>query len=108
MPPPGRLGAEDGAASRFLLRRAGETTTWSGVEDTAGNPSKFSNLIMEAGDSLRVENGGGGGFGPPGERDPGELAIRLRRRRRDRDAARRQSGRDSPGGAGAAAGRPPG
>ena len=74
LPPPGRLGGEDGAASRFLLRRAGDDA-WSGVEDTAGNPSKFSNLIMEAGDSLRVENGGGGGFGPPGERDPGELAT---------------------------------
>jgi hypothetical protein len=29
---------------------------------------------MQPGDSLRVENGGGGGFGPPAERDPAELA----------------------------------
>ena len=63
LPPLGRLGGEDGAPSRFLLRRAG-AEEWSGVEDAAGNPSKFSNLIMEPGDSLRVENGGGGGFGP--------------------------------------------
>ena len=76
LPPAGRLGGEDGAPSRFLLRRAGDAD-WAGVEDTAGNPSKFSNLIMEPGDSLRVENGGGGGFGPPADRDPAELATDL-------------------------------
>ena len=71
--PAGRLGGEDGAASRFLLRRA-DDDAWVGVERDAGNPSKFSNLIMQPGDRLRVENGGGGGFGPPSERDPDELA----------------------------------
>jgi N-methylhydantoinase B/oxoprolinase/acetone carboxylase alpha subunit len=73
LPPAGRLGGEDGAASRFLLRRAG-ADAWVGIEEEAGNPSKFSNLIMQPGDRLRVENGGGGGFGPPAERDPAGLA----------------------------------
>lgn len=68
LPPAGRLGGEPGAPSRFLLRRAGEDR-WIGIEEATGNPSKFANLIMEPGDALRVENGGGGGYGPPTERD---------------------------------------
>jgi N-methylhydantoinase B/oxoprolinase/acetone carboxylase alpha subunit len=72
--PRGRAGGLPGAGSRFLIQRSGETE-WRGVEDVAKDASKFSHLIVEPGDRLRVENGGGGGFGDPGDRDPVALAA---------------------------------
>jgi N-methylhydantoinase B/oxoprolinase/acetone carboxylase alpha subunit len=72
--PKGRAGGRPAAGSRFLIQRKGEED-WVGVEDVARSASKFSQLIVEPGDRLRVENGGGGGFGDPAERDPAALAA---------------------------------
>jgi N-methylhydantoinase B/oxoprolinase/acetone carboxylase alpha subunit len=72
--PRGRAGGLAGAGSRFLIQREGETA-WRGVEEVASGPSKFSHLIVEPGDRLRVENGGGGGFGDPAERDADAVAA---------------------------------
>jgi N-methylhydantoinase B/oxoprolinase/acetone carboxylase alpha subunit len=72
--PRGRSGGLPGAGSRVLIQRVGETE-WRGVEEVAADPSKFSYLILEPGDRLRVENGGGGGFGDPAERDHTAVAA---------------------------------
>jgi N-methylhydantoinase B len=64
--PFGVEGGGPGAAGRLTLVRGGEETAL---------PSKVSKLPLRAGDVVRVETSGGGGYGPPSERDP-EL-IRL-------------------------------
>ena len=40
--------------------------------------SKVANIVLKAGDSIRIDTPGGGGFGPPSERDPDALAADLR------------------------------
>ena len=40
--------------------------------------SKVANIVLQAGDSIRIDTPGGGGFGPPSERDPDALAADLR------------------------------
>ncbi len=76
LPPYGLRGGSPGAASRFLFRRAG-SQRWLGMEEVTGNPSKFTGLVAEAGDSLMVLNGGGGGIGDPSQRDPQALAADI-------------------------------
>ncbi|HXF72204.1 MAG TPA: hydantoinase B/oxoprolinase family protein [Actinomycetota bacterium] len=75
--PYGLRGGRPGAGSRFLIRRAG-TNAWVGIETVAGNPSKFSGLVMEAGESIMVVNGGGGGYGDPRTRDREALTRDVR------------------------------
>lgn len=65
--PAGRCDGDAGAPSRFLIQRSSDDD-WVGVEEATGQPSKFSNLVFEVGDRLRVENGGGGGYGPAAQR----------------------------------------
>jgi N-methylhydantoinase B len=56
-PPPGVAGGEPGALGRNLLRRAG-SGAWEEL------PSKVRGRLR-AGDALRIESPGGGGYGPP-------------------------------------------
>jgi N-methylhydantoinase B len=62
IPPPGVLGGAAGAPSRHGLTRA------DGTELRL--PSKATNLTIAAGDLVRLETAGGGGWGPPAEREP--------------------------------------
>jgi len=55
--PPGLAGGEPGAAGRNLWQRAG-AATWAELPATAG-------FIAQAGDRLRLETPGGGGWGFP-------------------------------------------
>ncbi len=65
VPPPGVLGGRAGLPSRHgLLRADGPAVAL---------PSKVTNLTIGAGDLIRMETAGGGGWGPPAERDPGEV-----------------------------------
>ncbi|HXF74381.1 MAG TPA: hydantoinase B/oxoprolinase family protein [Actinomycetota bacterium] len=75
--PYGLRGGRPGAGSRFLFRRAG-SASWEGIERLTGNPSKFSGLVAEEGDSIMVVNGGGGGYGDPRTRDREALARDVR------------------------------
>lgn len=59
-PPPGLLGGLPGSLGRILLNRA---------------PTAQNQFELRAGDELVCELPGGGGFGPPAERDP---ALRAR------------------------------
>ena len=63
--PWGLQGGEDGARARTLLHRA------DGSEQEL--PSKLD-FTMQPGDLLELWTSGGGGFGPPGERDPAAQA----------------------------------
>ena len=73
----------------------------SGVTRIVRNPgtdkeevlhSKASGLAMQADETVRVETLGGGGFGPPAERDPVLLAADLRQQKVSLAAARRDYG----------------
>jgi N-methylhydantoinase B len=54
--------------------------------------SKASGLVMRAGETIRVETLGGGGFGAPAERSAEALAVDLREGKVSRDAALRDYG----------------
>jgi N-methylhydantoinase B len=64
-PPPGVLGGLAGFPSRHWLMRADGTAI--------ALPSKVTNLAIEAGDLIGVETAGGGGYGPPTEREPARV-----------------------------------
>jgi len=61
-PPPGVLGGRVGLPSRQRLTRADGTAV--------ALPSKVTNMTVQAGDLISMETPGGGGYGPPAERDP--------------------------------------
>jgi N-methylhydantoinase B len=65
--PWGLLGGEPGATSRFAVERG------NGI---LALPSK-GNTPLQRGDRLVIETAGGGGYGPPSERDPSLLAHDL-------------------------------
>jgi N-methylhydantoinase B len=72
----GLFGGEPGRCAAILVRRAGETAF---REFTAAfgtvSPSKFVGVVLHAGDVVRIESAGGGGYGNPQEREP-ELILR--------------------------------
>lgn len=69
----GAMGAEDGeeGGRGRLLRNPGRAN-----EEVL--PSKVAHIVLAAGESVRIETPGGGGFGPPGERAIEALAQDLR------------------------------
>ena len=62
----GMLGGEDGAPHRYTLRHA------DGTERDLR--TKESGVQLASGDVLLVRSGGGGGWGPPAQRDPARIA----------------------------------
>ena len=64
IPPFGVAGGVGGAANRFTVVREGETIEPSPV------PGKVGGFPLEAGDVVRMETSGGGGYGDPLERAP--------------------------------------
>ena len=73
IPPFGVAGGVGGAANRFTVVRGGETIEPSPV------PGKVGGFPLEAGDVVRVETSGGGGYGDPLSRPPekvqGDVAL---------------------------------
>ncbi len=59
--PYGLAGGAPGRLGRLLLIRGGKTTPIAPKSDS---------VLLRKGDILRLETSGGGGFGPPGARDP--------------------------------------
>ena len=55
-------------------------------------PSKVNHLVLKAGDSMRLETAGGGGYGPPRERSLDLLAADIRSGVMSRKAAERGYG----------------
>lgn len=68
--PWGIEGGAAGMANSVALFRNG---AWEELES-----GKVANVRLEAGDKIRVETGGGGGFGPPAARSPEAVASDLR------------------------------
>lgn len=60
--PQGALGGEDGAKNEVEVWRGG-------AKYTPEHLSKEQDIALEAGDRVRVRTPGGGGYGPPAERD---------------------------------------
>jgi N-methylhydantoinase B len=67
--PYGLQGGGPGATGRLLLKRGDGTTHEL--------RSKVSDLELARGDTIRIETSGGGGYGPPAERDPAAIAADL-------------------------------
>ncbi|HLG52731.1 MAG TPA: hydantoinase B/oxoprolinase family protein [Steroidobacteraceae bacterium] len=78
LPPEGLFGGRPGALARFL------------VNGKPGDPYGLTRL--QPGDILVMDAAGGGGFGDPGERDPGLLARDLREGKVSAESARRDYG----------------
>jgi N-methylhydantoinase B len=66
----GVFGGEPGKPGR-LVHNAGRP-------DARELPSKVSRLVLQAGESMRIETPGGGGAGPPAERSPDRVAEDVR------------------------------
>ncbi|MCV3767718.1 hydantoinase B/oxoprolinase family protein [Rhizobium sp. TRM95796] len=69
--PPGALGGKDGAPNQVTLYR-------DGVAMTPEHLSKAQDIPLKAGDRVRVQTPGGGGYGDPFERDPEAVARDVR------------------------------
>ena len=69
LPPPGLAGGKSGAPAR-LIRNPGR-------DDEQRLGSKVARIELKPGDSMRLETAGGGGFGPPEEREPARLAADI-------------------------------
>lgn len=69
--PAGLAGGHDAHGSELLVRRAGEPA-FRRFDEVFGvaSPTKFTNVVLHAGDELRYRTPGGAGYGDPGERDP--------------------------------------
>jgi N-methylhydantoinase B len=65
-----------------------------GTPDERAVPPNRPGAPIRAGQSMRLETPGGGGFGPPGERDPDAIARDLIGGKVTRDAVRRGYGED--------------
>jgi N-methylhydantoinase B len=67
---PGLAGAGPGGTARLLRN--------PGTEREEELSSKTASIVLAAGEAVRIETGGGGGFGDPAERDPAAAAADRR------------------------------
>ena len=81
-PPWGVLGGRDGSSPETILHRTGRPDVRIGK----------AAIDLAAGDRITVLTGGGGGFGPPEERDPVAIETDVRRGLVSRQAAERDYG----------------
>ena len=80
--PQGALGGQDGAVNRVEITRAGVTT----IPD---HLSKAQDIALTPGDRVRVRTPGGGGYGPPDQRDKALIEEDLRLGRYSAEASNR-------------------
>ncbi len=67
----GLFGGRPGRCAALLVRRAGDDRFRDFCEAFGTiSPSKLAGVVLRAGDVVRIESAGGGGFGDPAERDP--------------------------------------
>lgn len=83
--PQGVLGGEDGGVNRVVV-------TQSGKSFVPEHLSKAQDIALKAGDRVRVRTPGGGGYGPPKERDPTLVAEDVRLGRYTKEEADRLFG----------------
>ncbi len=70
--PPGMLGGEAGAVNEIEIGQGNRRTVPEHL-------SKGEGYVLRPGDWVDVKTPGGGGYGPPGERDPARIALDRRR-----------------------------
>jgi len=77
--PHGLAGGMDAKGSEILVRRAGELE-FRRFDEVFGvaSPTKFTNVVLKRGDELYYRTAGGGGHGPPSERDPESVLADVR------------------------------
>jgi N-methylhydantoinase B/oxoprolinase/acetone carboxylase alpha subunit len=76
--PWGLFGGGEGTLSSFRVRLDGESEYRTFKERFGVRcAGKFTNVQLPARARLELKVGGGGGYGPPGERDPERIAIDL-------------------------------
>ncbi len=81
--PQGVLGGGDGAVNRVEIHRRDQPVL------VPEHLSKAQDIVLQAGDRVRVRTPGGGGYGAPEERDPALVAEDLRLGRYSAEEARR-------------------
>ena len=69
--PPGMLGGEAGAVNEIEIGQGNRRTV-------PEHRSKGEGYVLRPGDWVDVKTPGGGGYGPPGERDPARIALDRR------------------------------
>src|SRR5262249_34458457 len=72
--PWGIFGGGPASTSAILIRRKGDEQfrTFQDVFGTI-SPAKFANCVVRGGDQILLRSPGGGGYGPPEEREPDEI-----------------------------------
>ena len=77
----GLFGGESGKSGSLLVMLAGETR-WQTFSDALGtnSPNKFADIQLHRGDRVMIVSPGGGGYGPPRERDPVLVVEDVRER----------------------------
>ncbi len=80
--PQGALGGADGGVNRVVVERSGERYVPEHL-------SKDQDIHIAAGDAVHVSTPGGGGYGPPAERDPRKVEQDVARGYYTADEARR-------------------
>ena len=77
--PSGLFGGGPGLTSRLEVQagRAGPFRHVRRRLRVSASPTKFTNVVLHRGDVLRYRTAGGGGYGPPAERDRREVLDDL-------------------------------
>ena len=78
MPPAGRAGGNPGQLAELRILRDGVEYTPTELQASIVCPTKFSGLVLKAGDRLSIYAPGGGGYGDPKERDRAAVRRDLR------------------------------
>ena len=67
----GLFGGGEGASGRLEIRKAGDDV-WRTFRDVYGtvSPNKFADVLVNRGDQIQIISPGGGGYGPPENREP--------------------------------------
>jgi N-methylhydantoinase B len=75
----GLFGGQEGNSGLIRVMRAGENE-WRTFSDVFGtiSPNKFADIQLRKGDRVMIMSPGGGGYGPPLERDPALVVEDVR------------------------------
>jgi N-methylhydantoinase B len=86
IPPYGVAGGASGACNRFIVIRDGEVVEPSSI------PGKVGGFVLRAGDIVRIESAGGGGWGDPLDRDAELVTADMKLGYLSREQAREHHG----------------
>jgi len=86
-PPAGLFGGDDGRQARYAVLSAGDRAGDGSVDAERILGSKTT-VRLDPGDAASVRTPGGGGYGPPADRDPGAVLSDVLDEKVSREAAR--------------------